>query len=221
MSQDIAKPALTTRMVRADAPGAVAEAADILRRGGLVVFPTDTVYGVGCGMYDTGALARLYAAKERPRSMAIPVLISAPEHMAQAARHVPETLAPLAERFWPGALTVILPRRIDLPEMLTAGGDTIAVRMPDHAIARALIEAAGGALAVSSANRSGRPAPQTAQEALDDLAGRVELVLDGGPCPLGEASSIIDLGSEPPQLLRRGALDVRALREVLPDLAEA
>jgi L-threonylcarbamoyladenylate synthase len=212
--------ALQTRVLPAGAPDAILTAAETLRRGGLVVFPTDTVYGVAADMRNPVALARLYEAKERPRHMAIPVLISGPEHMAQAARDVPATLARLAERFWPGGLTLILPRQEGLPDILTAGGDTIAVRMPDHAVAQAVIEAAGGALAVTSANRSGQPSPQTAQEAFEGLRGRVELVLDGGACPVGEASSIIDLGSQPPRLLRRGPLDLALLREVLPDLAE-
>jgi tRNA threonylcarbamoyl adenosine modification protein (Sua5/YciO/YrdC/YwlC family) len=207
-----------TRMLAGDAPNALREAVSTLSRGGLVVFPTDTVYGVGCDLRSPAALARLYAAKERPLDMAIPVLISSPDQVHQVARDLPAAMAALADRFWPGGLTIILPRRCDLPSILTAGGDTIAVRLPDHALARALIGAAGGALAVTSANRSGRPAPQTAAEALADLDGRVDLVLDGGTTREGVASSIVDLSVSPPRLLRRGALDVERLREVLPDL---
>lgn len=209
-----------TRVLPGNEPEAIPQAVRTLQRGGLVVFPTDTVYGVGCDLRNTTALERLYTAKERPRDMAIPVLVSGPEQVHQVAREVPEALSVVAARFWPGGLTVILPRQPDLPDILTAGGDTIAVRLPDHPLARALIAAAGGALAVSSANRSGSLAPDTAEGALADLNGRVELVLNGGTCPGGVASSIIDLSASPPHLLRRGALDVARLREVLPDLEE-
>jgi L-threonylcarbamoyladenylate synthase len=210
-----------TRILSDEAPDAIAQAVRTLRRGGLAVFPTDTVYGVACDLRNPLALARLYAAKERPLEMAIPVLLSTGQHLNQVARGVPAELHALAARFWPGALTIIVPRSLDLPGILTAGGDTVAVRVPDHPTARALIEAAGGALAVTSANRSGHPAPQTAQEALVDLDGRVDLVLDGGACPGGVASSIVDISTVPPRLLRRGALDVESLREVLPELVEA
>ncbi|MFO7696739.1 MAG: L-threonylcarbamoyladenylate synthase, partial [Anaerolineae bacterium] len=181
---------IRTRVLPADSPGAIDAALATLRDGRLVVFPTDTVYGVGCDPRDPAAIAALYRAKERPLEMAIPVLLSTGQHLNQVSRCVPAELHALAERFWPGALTIIVPRSPDLPGILTAGGDTVAVRVPDHPTARALIEAAGGALAVTSANRSGQPAPQTAQEALADLDGRVDLVLDGGACPGGVASSI-------------------------------
>ncbi|MHB1317916.1 MAG: peptide chain release factor N(5)-glutamine methyltransferase, partial [Anaerolineae bacterium] len=150
-----ASDAFETRVMQGDDPDAISLAVRTLQRGGLVVFPTDTVYGVGCDLRNAAALERLYAAKERPRDMAIPVLISGPELVHQVARNVPEALGIVAAQFWPGGLTVILPRQPDLPYILTAGGDTIAVRLPDHTLARALIQAAGGALAVTSANRSG------------------------------------------------------------------
>ncbi|NLX43448.1 MAG: threonylcarbamoyl-AMP synthase, partial [Chloroflexi bacterium] len=207
-----------TVVLRADDPRAIAQAVNTLRRGGLVVFPTDTVYGVGCDLWSAPALEQLYRAKGRPAELAIPVLVSGPEGVATVARWLPDRFEELAGRFWPGGLTIVLPRQSNLPERLTSGRDTVAVRLPDHPVARALIAASGGALAVTSANVSGRPAATTAQDALADLAGRVELVLDGGACPQGVASSIVDLSVSPPRLLRPGALDVAALREILPDL---
>ncbi len=211
--------AVPTRVLSADAPGASAHAAQVLRGGGLVVFPTDTVYGVGCDYRSRPALERLYWAKQRPRELAIPVLISHPRHVEQVAQGLPEAYAALAARFWPGGLTMILPRLADLPDILCAGGDTVAVRMPDHPAALALLAAAGGAVAATSANLSGRPSPLTAQDALADLEGRVDLVLDGGACPQGIASSIVNLCTDPPRLLRGGGLDVALLRQVLPNLA--
>jgi L-threonylcarbamoyladenylate synthase len=210
-----------TRVLDADAPDAIPEAAAALRRGELVVFPTDTVYGVGCDCRDAAAIERLYWAKQRPYELAIPVLVSHPRHVSQVARSLPAAYGALTARFWPGGLTLIVPRQTSLPDILTAGGDTVAVRMPDHDVAQALIEAAGGAVAGTSANLSTRPSPCTAQEALADLERRVHLVLDGGACPQGIASSIVDLCSSPPRLLRGGGLDPEVLREVLPDLVVA
>lgn len=212
---------IITRVLPADDPQAIQEAAEALRRGELVVFPTDTVYGIGCDYRNPKAIEGLYWAKERPRHMAIPVLIAHPHHAHQIARDLPSAYEELAQRFWPGGLTLIVPKQPDLPSILCAGGDTVAIRMPNHPIALALIKAAGGAIAATSANRSGHPSPTTAQEALADLNGRAHLVLDGGPCPEGVASSIIDLTQTPPRLLRQGPIDVEALRKILPDLVVA
>lgn len=210
-----------TQVLDAGASEAIEEAAAVLRRGELVVFPTDTVYGVGCDYRDAEAIERLYWAKQRPYTLAIPVLVSHPRHVSLVARSLPDAYEALTDRFWPGGLTLIVPRLTSLPDILTAGGDTVAVRMPDHPVAQALIEAAGGAVAGTSANLSTRPSPCTAQQALADLEGRVHLVLDGGACPQGIASSIVDLCSTPPRLLRGGGLEPELLREVLPDLVVA
>ena len=210
-----------TRVVGAGAPGVVEEAARLLAGGALVAFPTDTVYGVGCDPWSAEAIARLYAAKERPLHMAIPVLVASPEDVAQVAEAPAGEADRLLRRFWPGALTVVLRRRAGVPDLLTAGGGTVAVRMPDHPLALRLIAAAGGALAVTSANRSGRPSPETAAEVLADLAGRIALLIDGGRAPLGVPSSIVDLTTHPPRLLREGHLSLATLRETLPDLYRA
>ncbi len=207
----------TTRVMGAADEGALDQAMMALREGEVVVFPTDTVYGVGCDLWNPRAIERLYWAKQRPKHLAIPVLVASPGDVAQVASNLPPGFDQVVERFWPGGLTLIVPRNSSVPDILCAGGLTVAVRMPNHPIARQLIALAGGALAATSANLSSRPSPVTAQEAIDDLIGRVALVLDGGPCPGGVASAIVDLMTDPPILLRSGSLD-EALRQVLPSL---
>jgi len=196
-----------------------------LDAGQCVVFPTDTVYGVGCDLWRADAIEKLYWVKHRPRHLAIPVLVSSPEAVGQVARldmlDVVQMgrFRTLLHRFWPGALTIIVPRLDTVPAELCAGQDTIAIRMPDHPMALGLIERMGGALAVTSANLSGQPSPMTGEQALHDLRGRVPVLLDDGECPGGTASSIVDLVSDPPRLLRAGGIALGELRECLPDLA--
>jgi len=210
---------IITRVYIAADVAAMPAAWDALRSGEVVAFPTDTVYGVGCDLWNPKAIERLYWAKLRPKDLAIPVLVSGPEHVARVARELPAPFKLLLERFWPGALTLIVPRRPEVPDLLCDGGPTIAVRMPDHPLALRLIEGMGGVLAATSANLSGHPPATTAAEALAQLSGRVAVVLDGGECPGGVPSSIIDLVADPPLLLRQGHLSYEALREVLPTLA--
>lgn len=215
---------LETRRLTVDTPSAatraVAEALMVLRRGGLVVLPTDTVYGVACDPWNPEAIARLYAAKARPSTLAIPVLVASPADVSAVATVLPTTFIAGVARFWPGALTLVVPRKAEVPEILCAGKESIAVRMPDHPFALALLRAAGGVLAVTSANRSGEPSTATADDAYAELAGKVELLLDGGPCPGGSASAIIDLTVAPPRLLRRGPLSAAMLTAVWPGLRE-
>jgi len=215
--EQVGKPAFT-RVYLATQPEALPAAWEALRKGEVVVFPTDTVYGVGCDLWRPEAIERLYWAKLRPKHMAIPVLVSAPEHVAQVASELPAPFKLLVERFWPGALTLIVPRHPKVPEVLCNGGPTIAVRMPDHPVALRLIEGIGGALAATSANLSGQPPATSAVQALAQLAGRVAVILDGGECPGGVPSSIVDLVADPPLLLRQGHLSYETLREVLPGL---
>ena len=214
------EPRIETRVYSAEDAAALDAALRALRAGRVVVFPTDTVYGIGGDPWSTEAVKRLYWAKQRPRDMAIPILVSAPRHVRQVAMELPEAFGRLTARFWPGGLTLVVPRRPSLPDVVCAGGASVAVRMPDHPVALALIEAAGGALAVSSANRSGSPAAVTAVEALADLEGRVAVVIDGGECPGGIASAVVDLVGRPPRLLRAGGIGLEALREIVPDLVE-
>lgn len=220
MAEHAGERRMATRVLRADDPEALPAALNALRAGETVVFPTDTVYGVGSDAWSAEAVERLYWAKERPRTMAIPILVSAPRHVEQVAMDLPAAYGRLTDRFWPGGLTLVVPRRPTVPDVVCAGGSTIAVRMPDHPVALAIIEAAGGVLAVTSANRSGSPAPATPDEALADLDGRVALIIDGGRCPGGTASAVVDLVSAPPRLLRSGGIAAATLREVLPELVD-
>lgn len=192
----------------------IQRAVEVLNGGGLVAFPTDTVYGVGAHAWHEDAVNGLYRAKVRPDNKAIPLLIASPEELAQVAQDVPPLAYTLAQRFWPGALTLVLPRTPLISDAITAGGDTVAVRMPDHPVSLALLRALGAPLATTSANLSGQPPAVTAAEVWAQLAGRIELLLDGGACPGGVASTVLDLTVHPPRLLRAGAL-LSALAEWL------
>ena len=196
---------MTTRWLDATDPTAIPTAADLLRRGLPVVLPTDTVYGVGVLPYDAAAVDRLYAVKGRPAEKGIPILLGDVADVAHVAGIIPPAAAALMAHFWPGPLTLIVPRRPELPANLSPD-DTIAVRVPDHALARALIRAAGGAVAATSANVSGQPPARAADEALAVLGGRVAAVLDDGPSPGGVASTVVDCTVDPPVVRRAGPL---------------
>ena len=196
---------MTTRRLDAADPTAIATAADLLRRGLPVVLPTDTVYGVGVLPFDAAAVDRLYAVKGRPAEKGIPILLGDVADVAHVAGIIPPAAAVLMAHFWPGPLTLIVPRRPELPANLSPD-DTIAVRVPDHAVTRALIRAAGGAVAATSANVSGQPPARAADEALLALSGRVAAVLDDGPSPGGVASTVVDCTVDPPVIRRVGPL---------------
>ena len=210
---------MNTLVLPADSQFAIAQAARTLLSGGLVAFPTDTVYGLGAHAFDAAAVERLYVAKERPQDKAIPVLLADAIDLPLVARQIPPTADRLAEAFWPGALTLVLPRHPALPPVLTASGDSVAVRVPDHPAARALIASLSAPLAATSANLSGKPSPVTVEEVLAQLGGRTDLVLDGGACPGGRPSTVLDLTCDPPQLLRAGPVTAESLRAILPHLA--
>ncbi len=178
----------------------------VLRAGGIVVFPTDTVYGVGALPGDERAVAKIFRAKQRPPEKALPVLVADENDLMRVAAAVSAPARRLARAFWPGGLTLVLRRAPGFRGAGLADDETVGVRIPDHEVARALIRAAGGALAVTSANLSGQPSPRTAQEAAAQIGRGVDLVLDGGPCPGGVESSVVDCSRTPPRLLREGAL---------------
>ncbi|MCX7669187.1 MAG: L-threonylcarbamoyladenylate synthase [Anaerolineae bacterium] len=200
-------------------PEIIARAAAIVRGGGLVAFPTETVYGLGADALNAAAVARIFAAKGRPVYDPLIVHIASPAELGRVARDVPETARRLAERFWPGPLTLVLPRAAAVPTIVTAGLDTVAVRCPDHPVARALIAAGGTPIAAPSANRFGRTSPTTAQHVLDDLNGRIELILDAGPTPIGVESTVLDLTGPTPTILRPGGTPREALEAVLGPVA--
>jgi L-threonylcarbamoyladenylate synthase len=195
----------------------VAEAAALLRAGRLVAFPTETVYGLGADATNAVAVAGIFSAKERPLNDPLIVHIAEAEAMAEVARDIPAVAWELAQRFWPGPLTLVLPRAARIPPIVTAGGATVGVRLPAHPIAQALIRAAGAPLAAPSANRFMRTSPTTAAHVLADLDGRIAAVLDGGPCAVGVESSVLDLTCAPARLLRPGGVTLERLRAVIPD----
>ena len=197
-------------------PAALAEAARILRAGGLVAFPTETVYGLGANALDGEALDRIYAAKQRPANDPIIAHIARIEQLDQLAREVPPAARQLAGVFWPGALTLVLKRAPTVPDTIAAGRDTVAVRMPAHPLARALLEAVDLPIGAPSANTFTRPSATTAAHVLEDLDGRIDLVLDGGPTPIGVESTVLDLTGPAPVVLRPGGVLLEDLQAVLP-----
>jgi len=204
---------MSTLIIPTDHPEAIERAVSVLRRGGLVAFPTDTVYGVGAIAFNPQAVARIYEVKGRPRSKAIPLLLTDAADLPLVAESIPPLAERLAERFWPGPLTLVLHKRAIVPDVVTAGGDTVAVRVPDHPVARALIAALGTPLAATSANRSGEPSPVTAEEVLAQLGGRIDLILDGGHCPGGVPSTVLDLTVSPPAVLRPGPVSAQEIEQ--------
>ena len=196
----------------ADDPQALSHAATTLNCGGLVVMPTDTVYGVAARLDRPEAIVRLYVAKGRPEEKPIPVLISSPEQLARLTGDLPAGAAAFAAQFWPGALTVALPRSAAVPDLVVAGGDTVGLRMPDHPFALALIAACGGALAVTSANRSGDPSLHEAAAVAEAIGGAVDLIVDGGTTPGGMASTVVAIAEDGPRVLREGPIDLASLR---------
>jgi len=197
---------------------AIRRAIQVLKGGGLVAFPTDTVYGVGAHAFMPKAVEKLYTAKIRPRDKAIPILLAGVEDLALVAEEIPEGAWELMERFWPGGLTLVLPKKAAVPDIVTAGQPNVAVRVPDHPVPRALIEGLGAPLAATSANLSGHPSPVTAEEVRAELGGRIELILDGGRCPGGIPSTVLDLTADPPAILRRGAVAAEEIKAILPHL---
>jgi L-threonylcarbamoyladenylate synthase len=193
----------------------IAHAAALLRDGGLVAFPTETVYGLGASALDPAAVARIFAAKGRPANNPLIVHVSDARAAAQVVGAWPESAARLAERFWPGPLTLVLPKAPGVPDAVTAGGPTVAVRVPAHPVALALIRAAGVPVAAPSANRSGYLSPTRAEHVLASLDGRVEMVLDAGSVPGGIESTVLDPASDPPRLLRPGLLSVADLQSII------
>ena len=197
----------------------VVEAAEILRAGGLVAFPTETVYGLGADATNDRAVARIFEAKQRPEFN--PQIVHLPDtDAARAHANFDERVQRLTTRFWPGALTLVLARRegSDLSLLVSAGLDTVALRCPAHEVAQRLLAAAGRPVAAPSANRSGRISPTTAQHVADDLGDAVDLILDGGPCPIGVESTIVDVTGDAPLLLRPGGVTRAAIESEIGSL---
>lgn len=207
-----------TLCLDADRPGAVERAVELLQGGEVVAFPTDTVYGLGAHGFLPRAVEQLYTVKERPRHLAIPLLLAGVEMLSAVCTAIPPLAWDLADRFWPGPLSLVLQRAAVVPALVTAGGATVAVRVPDHALVCDLIRRLAAPLAATSANRHGQPAPVTAAAVKEALAGRIPLILDGGACRGGVASTVLDLTVSPPALLRAGPISAGQLADVAGDL---
>ena len=193
----------------------IMECAAILKRGGMVAIPTETVYGLAANALDAEAVARVFEAKERPSWDPLIVHVATFDMISRVADEFPDSARKLAERFWPGPLTLLLPRSAQLPGIVTAGRDTVAVRIPAHPVARALIAAADLPLAAPSANRFGRISPTTAEHVIRDLDGRIDAVLDAGGTSVGVESTVVDALRTPPLLLRSGGITREQLESVL------
>ena len=195
------------------------EAAGILRSGGLVAFPTETVYGLGGNALDEDAARKIYAAKGRPSDNPLIAHVSCVEEVEPLVKEIPEAGRKLMEAFWPGPLTMIFPKSEKVPYGTTGGLDTVAIRMPDDLVANRLIALAGVPVAAPSANTSGRPSPTTADHVWQDMNGRIDMIIDGGPVGIGVESTIVDVSSAVPAVLRPGAITMEMLEEVLGEVS--
>lgn len=217
--------AVPTRVLRVDPerpePEVLAEACAVLRAGGLVAMPTETVYGLAALAEDSAAVSRIYEAKGRPSHNPLIVHTHEPAAARALASAWPPAAEALAQRFWPGPLTVVVPRGERLSPLVSAGGSTVALRVPAHPVALALLRALGRPLAAPSANPSNGLSPTRAEHVLAGLGGRLELVLDGGPCAVGIESTVVDAVASPPRVLRPGTLSLEELREAVPELEGA
>lgn len=196
-------------------PAAIARAAACLRDGGLVAFPTETVYGLGVNALNRPAVLRLFAAKQRPANDPLIVHVGSIDSLAPLVMRVPEQARVLGQHFWPGPLTLVLTRSGQVPDEVTAGLPSVAVRVPVHPVARALMAAAAIPIAAPSANLFSRPSPTRASHVLADLDGRIDLIVDGGPTTIGVESTVLDLTRDPPTILRPGAVTIEMLQQVI------
>lgn len=196
-------------------PTMLSKASEIIKAGGLVAFPTETVYGLGANGLNPAAAAKIYAAKGRPSDNPLIVHISKVAHMYELAKEVPEKAVMLAESFWPGPLTIVLPKKDIVPDGTTGGLDTVAIRMPSHPVALSLINESGCYIAAPSANTSGRPSPTLASHVADDMTGRIDMILDGGAVGIGIESTIVDLTGDVPTILRPGFITKAMLENII------
>ena len=201
--------------LHATAPHAIEQAATLLRAGRLVAFPTETVYGLGANALDATAVARIFTAKGRPATNPVIVHVADIKHAKQLATDWPEAASSLAERYWPGPLTLVLPKAAAVPDIVTAGGPTIALRIPSHPVALALLRSCGLPLAAPSANRSTELSPTCAEHVQRGLADRIDLILDGGPTTGGLESTVLDITTDPPTLLRPGLVTIAEIEAII------
>ncbi len=196
----------------------IKEAAAVIKRGGLVAFPTETVYGLGADTFNENAVKEIFAAKGRPMDNPLISHIARFDEVERFAREIPQSAVKLAEHFWGGPLTMIFKKRRGIPDSVTAGLDTVAVRLPSHSIANALIKYSGTPIAAPSANLSGKPSPTTARHTIQDLDGRVDMIIDGGEAFIGIESTVIDLSTPIPTVLRPGAISPEDMKSIIGDV---
>jgi len=192
----------------------VEEGISVLKQGGIVAFPTDTVYGLGAWASNQQAVERVYRVKERPQNIALPLLLAHTLQISEVAEPVPQIAWLLAHNFLPGALTLVLHKSNSVPDIVTAGGITVAIRIPAHPIPVALVEGLGAPIIGTSANLSGKPSALTADDVYSQFGDKIDLVIDGGRCPGGRESTIVDVTKETPVVLREGAIALRELEQV-------
>ena len=209
---------MNTLYLRAEDPQTPVTAAEIIKSGQLVAIPTETVYGLGANGLDEAAVAKIFEAKGRPQDNPLILHISGPEQIELFCHHIPQKAYDLAEAFWPGPLTIVLPARSIVPKRTTGGLSTVAVRCPDNDVTREIIRLSGVPIAAPSANISGKPSTTTAEHVRHDHEGKIAAIVDGGPCRVGVESTIVDLTEKRPRLLRPGGIGPEALMEVLGDL---
>ncbi len=214
------KSVMETIIQNAKDPAAIKAAGDIIKKGGLVAFPTETVYGLGADALNPMAAKKIYAAKGRPSDNPLIIHICDRQALSEIAKDVPETAEVLMDAFWPGPLTMIFRKSERVPYETTGGLDTVAVRMPEDPSARAFIAASGGFIAAPSANTSGRPSPTTARHVAEDLSGKIDMILDGGPVSIGVESTILDMSVSPPMILRPGAVTKEMLTRKIGEVSE-
>ena len=209
---------MNTLLLQSEAANTPLIAAEIIKSGGLVAIPTETVYGLGANGLDPKAVAKIFEAKGRPQDNPLILHVADAAEIEKFCHSIPESAYKLAEKFWPGPLTMVLPARESVPKCTTAGLPTVAVRCPDNAVTREIIRLSGCPIAAPSANISGKPSTTTAEHVMHDHNGKIEAVVDGGPCRVGLESTIVDLTEDRPRLLRPGGITPEQLMEVLGDL---
>jgi L-threonylcarbamoyladenylate synthase len=192
----------------------VDRAIEILKYGGIVAFPTDTVYGLGGDVFNVQAVERIYQLKQRSRHLPLPVLLADLTQLDDIVASVPETARYFMKRFWPGGLTLVLPKKDTLPDIITAGSSKVAVRIPDHAVPVSLIRGLGAPIIGTSANISDEPSPVTAEEVEQQIDGQVDLIIDMGRCPGGLESTVVDVTGEIPVILRRGVISEEEIKKI-------
>ena len=197
----------------------VDKAIEILKAGGVIAFPTDTVYGLGGDVFSIEAAERIYRVKQRPRHLPLPVLLADPTQMASIVDSVPGIAQFLVRRFWPGGLTLVLPKGSSLPDIITAGGDKVAVRVPGHVVPLALIRGLGAPIIGTSANVSDKPSPATAEDVEQQLGGQVDLIIDMGKCPGGLESTVVDVTGGKPVILRQGIIPEKEINRACREYA--